>query len=146
MSWGELVPELLAWGWVDTEGQRVDDDRTSLLVTPRTATSGWSRINKAHVDRLVASGRMQPAGQTVVDRAKDNGSWSALDDVENLVEPPELRAALDAVPAAREHYDAFPRSAKRAVLDWLRQAKREETRAGRVARIVAEAAEGRRAV
>ncbi len=145
VSWAELVPELLAWGWVDTRGKRVDDDRTSLLVTPRTSGSGWSRINKEHVTRLVGSGRMQPSGQVVVDRAVADGSWSALDDVENLVEPPELSAALDAVPAAREHYAGFPRSAKRAILDWLHQAKRAETRERRVALIVAEAAQGRRA-
>ncbi len=49
LSWGEIVQELLAWGWVDSTGRGVDDDRTSHLVSPRRRGSGWSRINKEHV-------------------------------------------------------------------------------------------------
>jgi len=74
-----------------------------------------------------------------------DGSWTKLDAVETLAEPDDLRRALDAVPAARDHWDGFPRSARRALLEWISSAKREPTRAKRIALTVSEAAEGRRA-
>jgi len=145
VPWAELVRELLCFGWIDSKGQRVDDDRTSLLVCPRRPGSGWSRVNKEHVEVLRAEGRLQPAGQAAIDRAVADGSWTKLDAVETLAEPDDLRHGLDAEPAAREHWDAFPPSARRAILAWISSAKREPTRAGRIALTVSEAAEGRRA-
>ena len=88
---------------------------------------------------------MTDAGRAAIERAKANGSWSALDDVEDLVEPDELRAALDADPGARRNRDAFPRSAKRAILAWISTAKRGETRERRVAETARLAAEDVRA-
>ena len=88
---------------------------------------------------------MLPAGVAVVEAAQRDGSWSMLDAVEDLVEPDDLRAALDADPAARLAWDAFPRSAKRGILEWIVQAKRPETRAARVSGTVTEAHDGRRA-
>ena len=96
-------------------------------------------------ERLVAEGRMTPAGLAVIDRAKADGSWALLDDVENLTEPPDLAAALDAVPAARAAWDGFPRSARRAILEWIVLARRPATRAARIAATVSEAEAGRRA-
>lgn len=145
VPWAEMVRELLCWGWIDSTARPVDDARSAQLVTPRRPTSGWSRINKAHVVDLLADGRMQPAGQAAIDRARENGSWTALDEIETLTEPDDLATALDDVPTAREHWDAFPRSTKRAILEWISTAKRPETRDGRVQRTVAEAAVGRRA-
>ena len=142
---GELVRELLCWGWIDSRGQRVDDDRTSLLACLRRPGSGWSRVNKQHLLELYGAGRMRPAGHAVVERAKADGSWTKLDEVETLREPDDLRAALDALPHARRSWDAFPRSARRAALEWLSSAKRAETRARRLSAIVSEAAVGRRA-
>ena len=87
---------------------------------------------------------MAPAGQAAIDVAKENGSWSALDDVENLVEPPELKKALDAAPDARRNWDAFPRSAKRAALEWISTAKRDETRVRRISETAQLAAKNER--
>jgi uncharacterized protein YdeI (YjbR/CyaY-like superfamily) len=145
VGWGAVVRELLCFGWIDSKGQRVDDDRTSLLVTPRRAGSGWSRVNKEHLESLLAEGRMHPAGLAAIERAKADGSWTKLDAVEALTEPEELRTALDAVPQAREAWDAFPRSARRALLEWIGSAKRPATRTSRIAVTVSEAAQGRRA-
>jgi uncharacterized protein YdeI (YjbR/CyaY-like superfamily) len=102
-------------------------------------------VNKERVERLIASGAMTPAGLAVVEGARARGTWNALDRVEDGVEPDDLAAALDAVPRARREWDAFPRSARRAILEWVGAAKRSETRARRVATVVTEAAEGRRA-
>ena len=145
VPYDDIAEEAIAFGWIDGQRRRIDERRTRLLITPRKPRSGWSRVNKRRVEELEASGLMTDAGRAAIERAKANGSWSALDDVENLVEPAELRAALDADPEARRHWDAFPRSAKRGILEWISAAKRPETREKRVAETARLAAENVRA-
>jgi uncharacterized protein YdeI (YjbR/CyaY-like superfamily) len=140
-----LVEEALCFGWIDSKGRRLDERRSMLLMTPRKPGSGWSRPNKERLERLFADNRMEPAGIALVEAAKADGSWTALDDIENLVEPDDLRAALDASPAARASWDGFPRSAKRAILEWIAGAKRPQTRAKRVEETATLAARGERA-
>jgi uncharacterized protein YdeI (YjbR/CyaY-like superfamily) len=103
-----------------------------LWFSPRKVGSGWARPNKERVERLTAAGLMTAAGQRVIDAAKADGSWSRLDDVDNLVVPDDLADALDSRPPAREHWDAFPRSVRRSILEWIVQAKRDTTRAARI--------------
>jgi uncharacterized protein YdeI (YjbR/CyaY-like superfamily) len=79
---------------------------------------------------------MAAPGRAVVEAARASGTWTALDDVEDLVEPAELTTALDAVPEARANWDAFPRSTRRATLEWIAAAKRPATRERRVAETV----------
>jgi uncharacterized protein YdeI (YjbR/CyaY-like superfamily) len=107
-----------------------------MLLTPRKPASKWSRPNKIRINQLEAAGRMAPPGRAVVEAARASGTWTALDDVENLVEPAELKVALDAVPQARRNWDAFPRSARRASLEWIAAAKRPETRERRITETV----------
>jgi uncharacterized protein YdeI (YjbR/CyaY-like superfamily) len=145
LPYADQVEEALCFGWVDSKARGLDAHRSQLLMTPRTPRSGWSRPNKERVARLAAAGLMAPAGLAGVRPAKANGAWSALDDVENLVEPVDLRAALDADARARAAWDAFPRSAKRAILEWIAAAKRPATRERRVAETARLAAEGVRA-
>lgn len=140
-----MVRELLCFGWIDSKGQRVDEDRTSLLVCPRRPGSGWSRVNKEHLELLRAQGRIRSAGQAAIERAVADGSWTKLDEVETLREPDDLSTALDTVPQARRHWDAFPRSARRALLEWIASAKTQPTRDRRITRTVEGAAVGRRA-
>ena len=132
LEYAEAVEEALCVGWVDSLARTVDDERSRLLMTPRKRGSGWSRPNKERIARLEVAGVMLPAGLAVVEAARADGSWSALDDVENLVEPGDLRAALDAEPSARANWDAFPPSARKAILTWISTAKRAETRLRRV--------------
>jgi uncharacterized protein YdeI (YjbR/CyaY-like superfamily) len=145
VSWGEVVPELLAHGWIDSKAMKFDENRRALTITPRNPRSNWSRRNKEIIETLTAEGRMTPAGLAMVELAKERGTWTALDEVEALIEPPDLTAALDGDAAAREHWDAFPRSPKRAMLEWLLTAKRPETRRRRIDAIVAGAARNERA-
>ena len=145
IPWMEIVDELIAFGWVDSIQKRVDDDRSKTQITPRKPKSKWSRVNKERVERLTAEGRMAAPGIAMVELAKETGTWTALDAVERLEEPDDLRAALDANPDARRHYDAFPPSSRRAILEWITSAKREATREARVAETVALAAEDLRA-
>ncbi|MCW2851254.1 MAG: hypothetical protein JWM84_918, partial [Nocardioides sp.] len=113
----ELVEEALCAGWVDSVGRAVDAERTALRMTPRRRGSGWARTNKERVARLEAAGLMLPAGRAVVEAARADGSWSALDASEALQVPPDLAAALDAEPGARAGWDAFPPSARKALLE-----------------------------
>jgi uncharacterized protein YdeI (YjbR/CyaY-like superfamily) len=141
----ELVEEALCFGWVDSLGRALDDQRTQLLMTPRRPGSSWSRPNKERVTRLLAAGLMAPAGLVAVETARANGAWEALDLVEDLVEPEDLRAALDASPDARREWDAFPRSTRRAILERIGAAKKADTRARRVNETADLAARGIRA-
>lgn len=145
VEYDDAVEEGLCYGWIDSVQRTVDDERSRLLFTPRKRGSGWSRPNKQRVERLLTAGLIQPAGRAVIEAAKADGSWSALDDVENLVEPDDLRAALDADPAARREWDAFPRSVKRGILEWISTAKRPETRTRRITETAEMASRGERA-
>jgi uncharacterized protein YdeI (YjbR/CyaY-like superfamily) len=141
----ESVEQALCFGWVDSKAKGLDAERTLQYFSPRRARSGWARPNKERVERLLAAGLMAPAGLAVIEAAKADGSWTLLDDVEDLVVPDDLAAAFDARPGAREHWDGFPRSPRRMMLVWLVEARRPETRAKRVTEIADRAAEGLRA-
>jgi uncharacterized protein YdeI (YjbR/CyaY-like superfamily) len=141
----DIVEEALCFGWIDSKGRGLDETRTMLYLAPRKPRSAWSRPNKERVERLIAAGLMTEAGLAVIEAAKQRGTWTALDEVEEGVEPQDLAAALDAEPLARKNWDAFPRSAKRAILEWISLAKRPQTRLARVQTTVTEAAAGRRA-
>jgi uncharacterized protein YdeI (YjbR/CyaY-like superfamily) len=143
IPYDEVVEEALCVGWIDSRGGRLDDERHLLLLTPRKPGSGWSRSNKLRVERLAAARLMRPAGLAAVAAAMADGSWTALDAVEDLIEPDELAAALDTTPAARERWDGFSPSARKSVLQWIATAKRPETRAKRISETVRLAAEGK---
>jgi len=145
LDYGAIVEEALCFGWIDGLVNTLPDGRQAQLLTPRRRGSGWSGSNKERVQRLVADGRMTEAGMRVIDAAKADGSWSMQDAAEALIEPAELKAALDANAEARQQWDAFPKSPRRALIWWVMSAKRPETRDRRVATIVGEAAQGRRA-
>ena len=139
------VEEALCVGWIDSSGRTIDDERHALWFTRRKAGSGWARTNKERILRLEAEGRMTDAGRALIDAAKADGSWTLLDDVENLIVPDDLAAAFARYPGSRAYFDAFPPSARRALLEWIVQAKRETTRAARLEEIARLASEGVRA-
>jgi uncharacterized protein YdeI (YjbR/CyaY-like superfamily) len=132
VDYDEAVEEALCFGWVDSKPNKLDEARSLLWFAPRKVGTGWSKPNKDRVERMMAAGLMAPAGLAKVEAAKKDGSWTALDAVERLEIPDDLAAALDARGQARTCWDAFPRSAKRGILEWIGNAKRPETRAKRV--------------
>jgi uncharacterized protein YdeI (YjbR/CyaY-like superfamily) len=144
LDYDEAVREALCWGWIDGHTRTIDEHRRGMWFTRRGRNSAWAASNKARVDDLIAQDRMRPPGQAVIDDAKARGLWSLLDDAEALIEPPELNAALDAVPDARAHWDAFPPSARKFALTQIAFAKRPETKSRRIADIVTKAARGER--
>jgi uncharacterized protein YdeI (YjbR/CyaY-like superfamily) len=144
-EYDEAVEEALCFGWVDSKPGKIDDERSMLYFAPRKPGSAWARPNKERVERLIAAGQMMPAGLAKVEAAKADGTWTLLDGVEALEVPDDLAAALAALPPARTNWDAFPRSVKRGVLEWIIQAKRPETRAKRIHETATLAQENQRA-
>ena len=132
-SYEQAVEEALCFGWIDGQANKLDDERTMLWFAPRRPGSGWARTNKARIERLIADGRMTPAGLAKIEAAQADGSWTLLDSVERLEVPDDLAAEFDKYPDARAHFNAFPPSARRMALAWIAMAKRPETRAKRVA-------------
>jgi len=140
VEYEEAICEALCFGWIDGPVRVFDELSSGLWFAPRRATSGWAATNKARIARLEAEGRLRPAGLRALEVARANGAWEILDGREAGIEPPELTAALDAVPAARANWDAFPPSARKFGLTQIAMAVRPQTRATRIAKIVADAA------
>ena len=132
-TYEQAVEEALCYGWIDGHTKTLDEERGMQWYAPRRAGSVWARSNKERVARLIADGRMTPAGQARIDAAQADGTWALWDHVDSLAVPDDLAAALATYPAARAHFDAFPRSARHAILGWIATAKRPETRAKRIA-------------
>jgi uncharacterized protein YdeI (YjbR/CyaY-like superfamily) len=144
-SYDDLVEEALCFGWVDSRPKAVDDEWTGLYFSPRKRGSGWAATNKARVERLVAQGLMEPAGLAAIEQAKADGSWSRIDGSESGLEPADLAAALAGHPGAREHWDALPPGVRRAILQWIEQAKTPPTRVRRIEETASKAARNERA-
>lgn len=145
VPYAEAVEEALCFGWIDSTTNTLDEERGLQLMTPRRPRSGWTRLNRERVARMEAEGLMTDAGRQAVAAAQGNGWWEIYDSVEDLIEPDDLVATLDATPAARASWDSFPPSARKQMLWSLVTAAKPETRAKRIAKIVSEAAAGRRA-
>lgn len=137
----DSTEELLCWGWINSIPRALDAERSMILIAPRKPGSAWSAVNKQLVDQARASGAMTPAGEAKIAAAEADGSWSFLDDVERLDVPPDLAAALGPL---RGTWDGWPRSVKRAALEWIKTAKTGKTRAARIADVATSAAQGLR--
>ncbi|REJ03949.1 hypothetical protein DY023_16680 [Microbacterium bovistercoris] len=144
IGYEDSILQALCFGWIDGPVRSFDERIGGLWFAPRRASSGWAATNKARVARLEAEGLLEPAGIRAIEIAKENGAWEVLDGPEAGIEPADLTAALDAAPAARAGWDAFPASSRKMGLTQIAMAKRAETRANRIAKIVADAAEGKR--
>lgn len=145
LPYNDLVEEALCFGWVDSLPRKLDASRSMILLSPRRPGSAWSKPNKDRVARLIRDGLMTSAGLAKIEAAKRSGAWTKLDAVEALTVPDDLAAALRASPPAADHWEHFPRSVKRGILEWIEQAKRPETRAKRIAETATRATQGERA-
>jgi uncharacterized protein YdeI (YjbR/CyaY-like superfamily) len=144
LTYEGAVEEAVRFGWIDSTVNRLDGHRFKQLFTPRKPGGTWSRSNKERVERLTAQGSMTPAGLAVVEAAKADGSWNQLDEIEDLVVPADLAAALDVgPPGTAAAFGALADSAKKQLLYWVASAKRPETRARRIDETVRAVAEGR---
>lgn len=139
------MEEAICFGWIDSTVNILDGDRGLQLISPRKNKSAWTRLNRQRAAEMESEDRMTDAGRRAIQAAKDNGWWTISDPVEDLVEPPDLAAALGRNAEARVAWDLFPPSARKAMLWWVISAAGDDTSARRIATIVQEAAQGKRA-
>jgi uncharacterized protein YdeI (YjbR/CyaY-like superfamily) len=141
----EAIEHALCFGWIDSQARKRDATSSELRFTPRTPRGTWSRVNRERAARMIELGLMTEHGQALIELAKANGTWQVLPDADSLAIPDDLRESLEENKAADEHFQNFPPSSKRLILEWVAKAKRPATRRRRIERTVGLAAAGIRA-
>ncbi len=136
LSWSESVDEALCFGWIDSTKRAVDSTIYKQYFTKRKAKSNWSKINKDKVKTLIDQGLMEEEGYKSIEIAKENGSWTILDEVEALVIPEDLKTAFANYEGSMEYFDSLSKSLKKIILYWIVSAKRKESRQKRILEIV----------
>lgn len=144
VSWSEAVDEALCFGWIDSTKKTIDKERYMQYFSRRKPNSTWSKINKEKVAKLIQNNLMTEAGFESIETAKQNGTWSLMDDVEKLIIPEDLRIALNKNESSMEFFQSQSKSIKKGMLYWVVIAKRIETRKKRIAEIARLAAKGKR--
>ena len=134
--YSEAVDEALCFGWIDSKSKPIDEHKFMQFFSRRKPNSVWSRVNKEKIERLTNEGLMTEAGYEIIEIAKQNGSWTILDEAEALVIPDDLDKEFQKRKNAKEYFLSLSRSDKRNILQWLVLAKRQETREKRIAEIV----------
>ena len=143
VSYAEAVEIALCWGWIDGQKKSLDDQHYLQRFTPRRARSVWSKINIDKVAALIEAGRMQPPGHAQIAAAKSDGRWArAYDGARTSAVPDDLSAALDAEPKAKAFFATINAANRYAVLWRIQTAVKPETRARRIAQLVAMLARG----
>lgn len=136
ITWSDAVDEALCFGWIDSTARPLDADRFLRSFTRRKPTGTWSKINKAKVTQLIADGLMTPAGLECIEKAKENGSWEMLDEVEERIIPKDLVKAFKTQAGSKAFFLSLSKSVQKAMLQWVALAKRPATRENRIAEIV----------
>lgn len=141
LSWSESVDEALCFGWIDSTKKTIDNNQYKQYFSKRKAKSNWSKVNKDKVKVLMDQGLMTEAGYNSIEIAKENGSWTILDEVEALITPEDLKEAFTNYEGAIEYFNGLSKSVKKTLLYWIVSAKRKETRQKRILEIVENANE-----
>ena len=136
MRWEEAVRVALCYGWIDSTLKSLGNGKRRQYFCLRKPKSVWSKVNKTHLKELEAAGLIHKSGYKAIEIAKENGSWMALDDVENGIIPEDLQKAFNKNSKAFKNYQSYTRGQRKSYLYWLNQAKREETRQKRISEII----------
>ena len=136
MRWEEAVKVALCYGWIDSTVKSLGNGKRRQYFCQRKPKSVWSALNKKYIKELIAENLMHKSGLEIIEIGKKNGSWTALDDVENGVIPDDLQAEFDKNKTAFNNYQNFAPSYRKSYLYWLNQAKREATRLKRITEII----------
>lgn len=134
ISYEDSVEEALCFGWIDSLIQNIDEQRHARKFTPRRPGSAWSDSNKRRVAKVIAEGRMTPAGLAKIDYPLYAPPPPAAK--KELVVPDWLAAGLQASPQAWANFEALPLTQRRRYVMWLSDAKREETRRQRLQKAI----------
>ena len=136
VTYSDAVDEALCFGWIDSKAKSIDEKKSMQFFSKRKIKSVWSKVNKDKVARLSEAGLMAQAGLNSVEIAKQNGSWTILDEAEALIIPNDLELEFQKNPNSKDYFLGLSRSDKRNILQWLTMAKRSETRIKRIEEIV----------
>lgn len=135
LSWSDAVDEALCFGWIDSTKRSLDNERYIQYFTKRKPKSNWSKVNKDKVKVLIETELMQEAGFKTIEIAKENGSWTILDEVEALIVPKDLTEEFKKHKGSLEYFESLSNSVKKTLLYWIMMGKREETRNKRITEI-----------
>jgi len=141
LTWSQAVDEALCFGWIDSVKKTVDADSYKQYFSKRKAKSTWSKINKDKVDQLIKDGQMMQAGLKSVEVAKENGSWTYLDVIDQLIIPDDLEQAFEKHPNSKSFFLSLSKSVRKGILYWVLDAKRPETRQKRIQEIAEQASQ-----
>lgn len=145
VTWTECVVEAIRFGWIDGVKRSGNDSYYLQRLTPRRAGSNWSAKNRGHADRLIAEGRMTPAGLAHVEAARADGRWeTAYEGSATMVIPQDFLDALAAMPEAEAFFRTLDRKNLYPIYYRLQTAKRPETRARRMHQILDQLSRGER--
>lgn len=136
ISWSEAVDVALCFGWIDSKKIKIDEETSRQYFSRRKPNSTWSKINKEKVQKLIDNGLMTQAGYECIETAKQNGTWTILDEVEDLIIPHDLEKAFKKHKGSKAYFLSLSKSGKKMILHWVVLAKRPETRQKRIAEIV----------
>jgi len=143
VEYADAVEEALCFGWIDSTLNPIDDEKYMQLFTPRKHKSGWSKLNKDRVEKMIAQGLMALAGHEKIEAAKKHGTWSKLDHIESFTLPPELKKAFTGNKKAMQFFEALSKTNKKYILYYVNNVKDPEKKARRVEEIIAAANNGK---
>ncbi len=142
LTYGQAVEQAICFGWIDGLKRRIDDERYTHRFTPRKPDSHWSETNRERLARMRSQGLMAAAGEEAVAASIRTGAWHRSARASAVGTPHELFDALGRDAEARDGYDALSPSERRRYEVWIGMAKRDETRARRLAESLAKLRRG----
>lgn len=137
ICWSDAVEEALCFGWIDSTRKTLDSEAFIQFFSRRKPKGTWSKVNKEKIAHLIEVGLMSEAGFEIIEKAKQNGSWTILDEVEELFIPQDLEKEFEARAGAKDFFLTLSKSVRKAMLQWIVLAKQQETRQKRINEIAA---------
>ena len=136
VTYNEAVEEALCFGWIDSVINRIDEKKYKQMFSPRKPKSTWSKLNKSRIEKMIAQKLMTKAGLDKIERAKQEGTWDTLNDIEELIIPEDLLKALKTNKKAYKNFNAFSDSNRKVSFYWINNVKSKGLRKQRVDKIV----------
>lgn len=136
LIWSEAVDEALCFGWIDSTRKTIDEFSFMQFFSKRKPKSNWSKINKEKVQQLIDNGKMTKVGYESIETAKQNGYWTILDEVEELIIPKDLEIAFEKHKGSKDYFLSLSKSTRKIILSWIVLAKQQETRQKRIDEVV----------
>lgn len=143
LRWSDAVDEALCFGWIDSKGVTIDETSFKQYYCKRKPTSTWSKVNKEKIKQLIIDNKMTDAGLACIEIAKQNGSWTILDEVEELIIPKDLSKAFRDNKGSKKYFLSLSKSKQKYLLQWIVLAKQPQTRQKRIDEIASCASEGK---